>query len=97
MRQAFCWEVLQSFSDSWVQLGTPGGGKIGYIKHLQENDEPWPGPMVAFQSDQIDNDVAGLLAKGLKVSDVVKADHMWHASYVDHHGNKYLIWQEPDK
>jgi len=96
MIAAFGWEVIESYGESWILLGTPGGGKIGYMQHKAEPGIEWPYPMSSFRSDQIETDIADLKSKGLEVSDVTKSETMWHASYVDNHGNKFLIWQAPE-
>lgn len=97
MVSAFGWEIIETFQDSWVLLKTPGEGKIGFMQHEGKEGQPWPHAMAAFRSDQIEADIAQLRTNGLDVSEVKKSADMWHAMYVDPHGNKFMIWQEPQK
>lgn len=97
MVEAFGWEIIETYEESWILLKTPGDGKIGYMRHVAETDKPWPHPITAFRSDQIEADVADLKAKGLEIPDVKKSPDIWHSTYVDPHGNKFMIWQEPQK
>ncbi len=93
MKQSLNCIETERFGDSWILLESPGRGRFGYMKHIRKSDEPWPAPMIAFQSTDIEADVIEIQSLGLPTSDVEKGETMWHSTYTDEHGNKYLIWQ----
>lgn len=88
---------LERFGDSWILLEAPGGGRFGYMKYQIQNDGVWPNPIMAFNSTTIEADVEELKSRGLHFSPVKKSETMWDATYTDAHGNRLLIWQDPNQ
>ncbi|MBL8068127.1 MAG: VOC family protein [Armatimonadetes bacterium] len=95
MVSGFGWEVVESFGESWVLLATPGGGRVGFIQQKPGSDS-MPVPMAAFESQDIETDVAELRANGIDLPDPSGPGGpgtLRHTTYADPDGNRFLIWQ----
>lgn len=93
MSDGFGWEVVETYSDSWVLLATQGGGKVGFMRH-GDGDSAIPPPMAAFRSRNIDSDILALRQNGLEINEAGPAKGaMRHTVFSDADGNKFLIWE----
>ena len=76
------------------------GGKVGLLteavwRQAGEDYEGMPRPRVAFQTDDIEGEVAKLREAGVEVGDYHgKSDSMRAVTFRDLCGNEYFLWDD---
>jgi predicted enzyme related to lactoylglutathione lyase len=77
------------------------GGPCGIIglmdkKHFSPNPplDPSPTPRLSLKSEDIEAEVAGLIERGISVSEIKGKKESWRwATFVDSDGNPFFIWE----